>query len=165
MINDNPTAPHRVPLRVPTIIPACMPHRSTVLTLYSTGSQFWGCSRRLIALGSYLEAARRMEDSRLARERASPGLDPARDPFTDPAMMANVLYIARGRRRFKMKPRPWRQRQISRRGGGGQGLKLGVLKSSKPSPSLSSVNFELAIDAASPNIRFLCCDGRRRGIL
>ena len=47
-----------------------------------------GLFSEAIALGSYLEAARRMEDSMLARGRVSPGLDPMRDPFTDPAMMA-----------------------------------------------------------------------------
>ena len=36
----------------------------------------------------YLEDTRRMEDSRLAWEEASPGLDPTRDLCTDPAMMA-----------------------------------------------------------------------------
>ena len=46
----------------------------------------------------YLEAARRMEGSRLAREIASPGLDTAHDLFTEHVMMAKqyTTRLARG---------------------------------------------------------------------
>ena len=59
------------------------------------------------------------DSSRLALGRASLGLDPMRGPFTDSVMMAKyyTTRLARGcgvrkMESFKIRPRPWRARQI-----------------------------------------------------